>query len=308
MDISIIVPVYNAEKYLERCLESVMLSLGKVRGEVILVDNNSTDGSRRIMEKFHAEYPKTIQIVRCETPGAAAARNFGVKKAHGDYIWFVDADDTIEKDAVQLLLGEAREKDADIVMTGMVRHYADRHTDVLSAVLPEEQNFRSRFVRYGMGPVQLLIRRSWWNRHNLQFREGIIHEDMELMSALILYTDRFAAIRKPVYNYYQNSGSILHQESFNPQIFDIFVALEGLYQRFETAGAIQDYRDELEWFFIWNLLVDSAKDFGRWPEGKSGFKRSREMLRNYFPTWRHNKFLHAKPLKFRILVRINYSR
>ena len=136
----------------------------------------------------------------------------------------------------------------------------------------------------------------------------MIHEDMEMMSALILYTDKYTCVDEPLYSYYQNPESVLHKSEFSPNIFDIFPALEGLYQRFVNAGAEKKYHDELEWFFIWNLLIDSAKDFGMFPEGKVGFPRSREMLKQYFPDWRKNRFLKQKPLKLQIRVRLNYHK
>ena len=135
-----------------------------------------------------------------------------------------------------------------------------------------------------------------------------MHEDMELLSVIILYTDRFVGIDEPLYLYYQNEGSVIHKSEFDPHIFDIFPALEGLYQRFKKAGVADEYHDELEWFFIWNLLIDSAKDFSAFSEGRPGFKRSREMLSSYFPGWRKNRFLHEKSLKLRMRVRLNYSK
>lgn len=305
-EISIIIPVYNAEKYLERSVESVLSALNDVKGEILLIDNGSSDKSVQIIAKYQKKYPKIVRDLVCKRRGAGAVRNFGVKKAQGEYIWFVDADDAVAKDAIPKLVETAKKTQADLVMLGVKRIYADKHTNYLSAVRLDEDNYKSRFVRYGMGPWQVLIKRKWWDKHGFEFREDIIHEDMELMSALILYTDNFASVDEPLYDYYQNDNSVLHQASFKPQIFDIFPALEGLYGRFKVAGATKKYHDELEWFFIWNLLIDSAKDFGRFKEGRPGFKRSREMLKEYFPNWRKNKFLKQKPLKLRARVRLNY--
>ena len=310
MKISIIIPVYNSEKWLERCIDSVQKSLVgcNTTSEVILVDNNSSDDSPNIIRKYHETYPKQIIMTSCKTPGAAAARNYGLKIAKGEYIWFVDADDTIRADAIAKLLSKAAETSADMVMLGMKRIYPDGHTDYLSAVCPKESDYKSRFVRYGLGPVQLLIKRAWWIGNNLRFHEGIIHEDMELMSALILYTDKYSCVDEPLYNYYQNSESVLHQTQWNPHCYDIFPALRSLYKRFEDVGAVEKYYDELEWFFIWNLLIDSAKDFSKFSEGRDGFSRSRKMLKKYFPGWRKNRFLRKKPLKLQLLVRINYHK
>ncbi|MBQ6410077.1 hypothetical protein IJI18_02365, partial [Candidatus Saccharibacteria bacterium] len=150
--------------------------------------------------------------------------------------------------------------------------------------------------------------KSWWVSNGFLFKEGIIHEDMELISSLILYISKFASVDKPLYTYYQNEDSVLHKTRWDPHYLDIFPALEGLYNRFLKMDAAKEYHDELEWFFIWNLLIDSAADFAKFPEGKEGFKFSREMLTKYFPKWRKNRFLKEKPLKLRIRVRLNYRK
>ncbi len=129
---------------------------------------------------------------------------------------------------------------------------------------------------------------------------------MELMSSLILFTDKFASVDEPLYFYDAHPDSVLHQEVFNSHIFDIFPALTGLYDRFRAAKAEEKYCDELEWFFIWNLLIDSAKDFSKFKEGRPGFRRARELLKKYFPNWRKNRFLKQKPLKLRMRVLLNY--
>ena len=303
MVISIIIPVYNAEKYLKRCVDSVLVALAGVQGEILLIDNGSTDKSLEVAQKYAS---KTVHILECNKHGAAAARNYGATKARGEYIWFIDADDYIAPDAIKKLLSKAREKQADLVMMGAKRIARDGPTSYLSAVDECEKNYKSRFVRYGMGPWQMLIRRKWWEEHGFHFTEGMIHEDMELMSALILYTDSFTHVDEALYFYCDNPESVLHKSKFNPRIFDIFPALANLYKRFEQADAETLYHNELEWFFIWNLLIDSAKDFAKFPEGKEGFGRSRQILKQYFPNWRKNKFLRQKPLKLRILVRLNY--
>ena len=273
-----------------------------------MVDNASTDKTLMVARKCRGNSPAEMgfRVLQCHTPGAAAARNLGASKANGEFIWFIDADDYIDESAITKLL--AKRSKADLIMMGAERSSADGSTSYLSAVDPSRPDWKSRFVRYGMGPWQVIIRRSWWQHYGFTFREGIIQEDMELMSALVLYTDRLASVDEPLYHYCHTPESVLHKAKFNPQIFDIFPALEGLYQRFKAAQAVKKYYAELEWFFIWNLLIDSAKDFTAWPEGHPGFAQARQMLKTYFPTWRRNRFLRQKPLKFRVRVWLNYHK
>lgn len=308
MELSIIVPVYNSAKWLDRCVKSIQASIKNANSktEIILIDNNSTDNSLQLAETLREQSPKQIGVATCKTQGAAAVRNYGVKLAKGKYIWFIDADDTIRIDSIGELLKTAKKTDADIVMLGMKRIYPNGHTDYLSAVCPKEDNYKSRFVRYGLGPVQLLIKKNWWTSNDFHFQEGIIHEDMGLMSALILFTDNYSCVNEPLYNYYQNTGSVLHKSGWDPHCLDIFPALESLYSIFESKNATSKYHDELEWFFIWNLLIDSAKDFSKSSEGRVGFQRNRKMLKTYFPRWRKNRFLRQKPLKLRLRVYLNY--
>ncbi|MBQ6375750.1 glycosyltransferase [Candidatus Saccharibacteria bacterium] len=319
MKVSMIVPVYNAEKYIERCVESMICAIKQYYNsegvisshencEILLVDNGSSDRSWEILEQIRTKCPKIVQIMRYTEPGAAVVRNYGIRKARGKYVWFIDADDEIARDAILKLVNCAEKNAADLVMMGASRIYADGHTDYLSAVKPSEPNFKSRFVRYGAGPWQFLIRREWWVQNKIKFREGMIHEDMELISSLILYSPRFAATDEPLYLYYQNDESVLHKKVFDAHVFDIFPALDGLYRKFRDHNATEQYHDELEWFFIWNLLIDAAKDFGKWPEARAGFARSRKMLRKYFPTWKKNRFLRQKPLKLRLRVVLNYCK
>lgn len=307
MKISIIIPVFNSSKYLGRCLDSVLSALKGTEGEILAVDNGSHDDSLEILKKYEKKHSE-IKVLECGTPGAGAVRNFAVTKAKGEYIWFVDADDEITKDSVKKLVKKADEKKADLVMLGLARVYPDGHRERVAVMDPTDPDYKKKFIMAENGPVQVLIRRKWYIEHDFKFLEGVIHEDMDLIPALVLYTDRFASIDETFYLYYQNPDSVLHKTSWDPHYFDIYTALESLYKRFKKAGAVAKYHDELEWFFIWNLLVDSAKYYGKFKEGRSGFKRSREMLKEYFPNWRKNYYMNQKKIspKFKLWLRLSY--
>lgn len=110
--ISIIVPVYNVEKYLDRCVQSILIQSFK-RFELILVNDGSTDNSFEICQKYRKKDSRVILISQ-ENKGLSAARNTGLNNAHGDYICFIDSDDFIEKDYLKLLLNNLKSNNADI--------------------------------------------------------------------------------------------------------------------------------------------------------------------------------------------------
>lgn len=308
LDIAIIIPIYNAEKYLARCVESVIKALDNYDGdgEILLIDNNSKDNSPKIAKDFERKYPQIVKCYKCTTPGAGAARNYAVPKVNARYFWFVDADDEISVDSIQKLMYEADRTKADFIMLGLVKVYPDGHREKIPAFSPQKADFKSRFIRSELGPVQVLIKKAWYEKNEFKFMEGRIHEDMEMMPALMLYTDNISAINEPLYIYYQNPDSTLHKLEWDEHYYDIFPALEGLYARFNKAGATGKYHDELEWFFIWNLLMDSAEYYGKFSEGRAGLKKSRAMLKEYFPHWYKNKFLKNTNLKTRTKIILNY--
>lgn len=296
--LSVVIPVYNVREYLGECLDSI-LGQDYRDFEVILVDNNSTDGSYELCERYAREHPGVVKVYCSDKWGAAAVRNFGVLKACGEYLWFIDSDDYIEQGAMRKLVSAAEESGADAVVMAVRRVYEDGHEDVLTAIDTTQENWRRRYVMYGLAPFQNLYRRDFWTRH-FEFPEGMIHEDMAILSAAVLWTDKIAFVDEPIYNYRQRQNSVLHQEGWNPHSLDIFKALGILYGKFKAAGKLEEYRDELEYFFIWNLLIDSAKDFYGHPEGKAGQEQSRAMLKKFFPRWWRNVYLGRKPLKFRL--------
>lgn len=330
--VSVIVPAFNAEKTLRRCANSILVQ-DFDELELILVDDGSTDKTGEIIDEYIKKDGRVKKLFS-GGGGAAKARNLGILQAKGKYVWFVDADDEILPGAIKKLFRKAEEKKAELVMMSARKIFLDGRQRILTAVKEgkntrnvknsvRSEEWKSAFIRYGVGPWQVFFRRDWWKKCGFSFREGKIHEDMELMSALALYTDHYAAVLEVLYNYYETEGSVLHKKGFDSRCFDIFTALEGLYRRFlAVPEAAEKYHDELEWFFIWNLLLDSARDFrkglkfrGKWKGenaknprkmGRKGFLEARKMMQKYFPKWQKNRFLKEKSMGVKVRVRLAY--
>ncbi|MDO4978656.1 MAG: glycosyltransferase family 2 protein [Candidatus Saccharibacteria bacterium] len=331
MKLSIIVPIYNTEKYLADCLDSILKRIPK-GVEVILVNNKSTDSSPKIIAKYAEKYPKIIKACNQDKrAGLVPTRNYGLKKAKGDYIWFIDSDDEIAEDALELIL-EKIESNPDLITFGRLQDYFDGTSREFSAIGPDDPDWHNRYIMYGFGFCQVCFKREFYLKnmdptpdldeyHKLieesdeklasfiapwLMDDYVIHEDMSSMSSAVLYTDNVASINKPLYIYHARPGSILHKTGFNVHAFDIFPAMSNLISRFEKAGRFEKDHDALEYFVIWNLLLDSATDFKKHPDGAKGFKEIRRMMKTYFPKWRQNRYFKKRSLRMRLRCILNY--
>ncbi len=301
---SIIVPIYNSEKFLARCLDSI-ITQSESDFELILIDNKSTDGSKNIINSYVKTAPSKIFTKTCGKSGAGAARNLGVLFAHGKYLLFVDSDDYLLKDALKNIKSALKTTPDFMMLTAKTEgSLKDSRVTILPAIKPEK-NWQSRYIIYGSGAWQNLYRREFWNAH-LVWPEGIIHEDMALTASAVLYTDRYTYLKTPVYFHTKNPESVEQKSAFSPKIFDIFKALDLLFARFKKLKKFEQYQDELEYLCIWNLLRASAGYFRKDQKSRHGFKLARTYLKSHFKNWRKNPYLKRKSFIIRLKCYLAY--
>ncbi|MBR2991081.1 MAG: glycosyltransferase [Solobacterium sp.] len=221
--ISVIIPVYNIEAYIEECLSSVFQQTYPDL-EIIAVNDGSTDRSRELLQACAASDSRLV-ILDKENGGLSDARNHGLSAAHGDYVMFVDGDDRIRCDAAELLFRVCTENDADIAVSDMEYFYEDgersfssggvfRVTD--AAAMPS-------LVSINNSACNKLFRRSLFD--DLRFPVGKYYEDLATVPVLLYKAERVAKVDEPLYEYRQRRGSIAHTAS--RKIFDIYDALDG---------------------------------------------------------------------------------
>ncbi len=208
---SIIVPVYNVENYIKACLDSIEKQTFKDY-EVILVDDGSTDKSMDIAKKYKGT------IIHQENRGLSSARNHGVKKATGEYIVFVDSDDTIEKDLLKELDKATKEK-VDLVRYQLEETYEDqgviKYPEEGFETCSGEEAFQ-KIVNYHFveNPVGLAIRREYWLKEKYAFQEGRLHEDFGLIPLVIIKAKTVKSISYIGYNYRQRPNSIMRNQDY----------------------------------------------------------------------------------------------
>ena len=196
MKLSVIVPVYNVEAYLKRCLDSVMAAVDVAdslcQAEVICIDDGSTDGSSDILRDY-AGRDERIMLIRQDNNGLAAARNVGLEAATGDWISFVDSDDCVDELYFKALLEAAEKEGAKISSVGT------------ESCTPEE---------YWCSPKCLpatawgkIYRAELWKE--VRFPKGRLHEDEFTVHKVVFKVERIAGVRKMLYRYTHRSGSIM---------------------------------------------------------------------------------------------------
>lgn len=217
VNVSIIVPIYNVEAYLDECLDSLQCQTHSSI-EIVVVDDGSPDGSLRIAQE-HAEQDFRIVIVRQPNGGLGAARNTGIKNARGNYLTFVDSDDRLPKDAIQNLFAAAAAESA-IIVGPLVRFDETRRW--APHWVSELHKRRLRGIRLVDFPelvrnnysVGKLYRRTWWLAQDCWFREGVAYEDQPLITELYGRAPSIEVITPVVYEYRRRiDGSSISQQT-----------------------------------------------------------------------------------------------
>ncbi len=218
--VSIIVPVYNMDAYLDRCLESITRQTF-ADFEVLLVDDGSTDGSGRRCDEWEQNDPR-IRVIHKDNGGLSDARNAGLNAAEGEFIAFVDSDDYLAKDMLEKLLAAITKQDAEMGICGFL--CVDENGELISdrnewmpiqdEVITGTEAIRKTFQKKGWyytTPWNKLYRRELFSE--LRFPKGKIHEDDFVAHLLLGSCRRIACIHDIGYYYVQRAGSIIHSRS-----------------------------------------------------------------------------------------------
>ena len=303
--LSIIIPVYNVEKYVRKTLESIFLSnFPKRELEVIVVNDGTKDNSMSIVNEFAAKFDY-LKIINQENQGLSVARNTGLKAARGKYLWFVDSDDWVENDSLPFLLEYLEHSDKDVLMF-KIREYDEEGRILLERFFHDNKNAEQISgtdvvlyqKKYGVDitPMQqYVIRRDFLLSNKLFFVPGIYHEDKEFAPRMLINAKKVTIIPKVIYCYLRrNSGSITTDDSLQKKRS---LSKIEIYKRYITFGErlIRNKDKEALSYcqygmasYIWNPL---SYDFIRTDGNKIGL---RELIPLFKRDVRNNLFYDKK--------------
>ena len=261
--VSVIVPVYNVEKYLARCIQSVCGQ--SYQGlEIILVDDGSKDKSGVICDEY-AERDGRIKVIHKENGGLGDARNAGVEKAEGKYLLFVDSDDRIHENLVRDTVETAEKNQADMVIFDYIGeeengNLTDRFTFPFSANRVIEVAEEKELIMRSCSAVNKLIRRELWKESGFQFPKGRYYEDLATIPKVMTKTKKIVYLPEVYYYYLMRDGSIMHSRNFEKNYEDRTWAVDQLLEYFERENLIETYRNELEYLVFENTYFVPSKE------------------------------------------------
>lgn len=260
--ISIIVPVYNVKKYLQKCVES-LLGQTYTDFEILLIDDGSTDGSSEICDQLR-EADSRIRVFHKENGGLSDARNFGIEHAQGEFLLFIDSDDMIHPDFCKVLMDAQKKYNAEIVSTEMLEFQTDEE---LVKVRSENKGYSEIVFRHNEilkeyfspsnheiyhGLCMKMHKRELFD--NLWFEKGRLHEDLYITYRLLDRCKTFVYVDVPYYFYLQHDKSIMHNYK-EKNFVDEYDALNGILDYFAGRDEIYDYVLKFALFHYLGLLI-----------------------------------------------------
>lgn len=310
---SLIIPIFNSENTIERCLDSI-ISQNTDKIEIILINDGSTDKSVSIVEHYISTRSDIrILLYHKKNGGAASSRNFGLSKASGEFIWFIDGDDTIDKNALSQLYDILTNENADIIYFNYVRKYVNCE-EIIHVNKYHNLPLDCSFILQACGPWNLIVKKLYYNKINFSFPQNMIYEDLGSISTLVLHTDKIKFVDSVLYCYIQNAFSVMRngKRQFQNNYDDIYKAISFILKKFKQENKFDIYIKELEFLVILHLLyyggmrfLDSNLDRNQKNER---IENIRKLLDTEFTEWKRNNYIKQESFKIKFITRVIYNK
>ena len=293
--VSIIVPVYNVEKYIHKCLDSLVNQTLKEL-EFIFVNDGSPDNSPKIIKEYQKK-DKRIKLLNKENGGQASARNLGLEHAKGEYIAFLDSDDYVKENMYEILYNRAKKDNLDIVICNNYLVYKDSTVENVPGITNKKEKIISprEYTTLSPSPWNKIIRHEYLNQEKFKFPEGIIYEDLASIPLLGLSNPKIVYLNTCLHYYVQSDSSTMRNKEYKSKYEDIFTAIEYLYTNMIDKG----YNKELEYMLTYHLLYLGSLNFYQYKKYNQ-IDRIAIAMKKYFPKWYQNEIVKSKFTKKQI--------
>lgn len=307
VSVSVIVPVYNVEKYLDECLSSLVnQTLSEL--EIIVVNDGTKDNSQSIIDHYVKQYPNKVVSLIKENGGLGDARNYGIPYAKGEYIGFVDSDDIVHLEMVEKMFNKAKLEDSDLVLCDLEYFYETSSEKMVKEGLVQIENIDVNKTVF-LSPLfawNKLYRRSLFIESSLKYPIGLWYEDIPVTVPFFTLAKKISYVHETLIYYRQRSTSIMGSVD-NPKVKDIFDIMHLCLNYFKDHNLLETYYDELEFLFLEHLMLNGGFRFLLSHKYKDYLAFSIDTLDLNFPHWRNNKYLFTLPRRYQIYIKYMHS-
>lgn len=254
--ISIIIPVYKVEKYLARCVDSV-LSQTFSDFELILVDDGSPDKSPELCDEY-AKKDSRVKVIHKKNGGLSSARNAGLEVCKGEYIFFIDSDDWLSDDEVfSDFIKKAKIENSDFIYGLM-----NKATDTTEIEIKNNERFSDEKRYFLSNPYLFSACNKMYKRTLLQFIHFVperVNEDVDIIPLVFCNAKKVTKLNRTTYNYYQNPNSITRSE-FSEKRFDMFKSVDNVFHKFEGTNEEKSvFYENIFGFQIFSVYIEIIK-------------------------------------------------
>ena len=215
--VTIIIPVYNVERYLKRCVDSVIHQTYN-NLEIILIDDGSSDNCPAMCDEW-AQKDSRIKVIHKKNGGLSDARNYGLDNMSGDFVYFLDSDDYISADAIECLVASQEMNNSDIVIGNSVIIDENNNQTEWSCTFNDEVFLAKELLERKIIPAKYVIACNKLYRitvfNNVRFPKSLIHEDEYILSDVVRNSKNVSTVSKITYFYFQRSNGIMKSKSIN---------------------------------------------------------------------------------------------
>ena len=312
MKLTIGIPVYNGEKYISRCIDSILKEYEKAKEnielELLIVNDGSKDNSKTILKEY-SEKISLIRVITQNNSGLAHVRRVVLEEASGDYLWFVDVDDEIEEGAIEFI---ANQKLEEVNIFDYRLGYENSKLETISMGIQENTilipNKEKKIFTLPNAVWHYIYDLEFLRKTKVTFKSGYLYEDFEFMARLWPNVSKAKYFNFSIYKYYLTEGSIMRGGTAINKIRDIEVMLSSV-EEYYAENYPGEFKEELEYFNWYHILYGGYANILRIDETSPLLDEYLKKVKIKYPNWIKNKYLKSQPLKRKILMYlIKYNR
>lgn len=286
---SFIVPIYNVENYLTKCVDSLLAQTYK-NFEIVLVNDGSTDSSGLIADDYAQKWPQFITVEHQENKGLGGARNTGIELSQGEYLLMVDSDDYVSEQLLETVDKYLLQHNNDLLIfdyiverDGIQKERLD-NTDFYKPITSKQ------YFSEALAAWNKVYRVSLFKETGIRFPERIFYEDLATSPCLAIHAASIGVIKEPLYHYVQRGSSIMHTSDVQ-RMMEIIPAMKVVLEYYKQQGKFEEYYEELEYLAVCNILCSTVQRILSVRYDGSKIKQLEQFVRKYFSDYEKSSYI-----------------